>query len=178
MWMIRPLHEWADALGTSTKTISRLAAIPPIWSLRCQAVDDDTGRRVQAVALRVGDPPKRTPQLVAGIMSKMFRRRFRRDAITRRQYGCLVGLATVWPAGHQEKIFADALINWPDTAKAIKLHPDYKDPPEGHVDRYLAWPCISLMRRFPAAVSDAYLTRLQASGHPIPFAYSDTEQAA
>jgi hypothetical protein len=154
------------------------SAIPPIWSLRCQAVDEDTGRRVQAVALRVGDPPKRTPELVAGIMSKMFRRRFEVDRITPHDFGCLVGLATVWPTGHQEHIFADALTNWPDTAKAIKLHADYADPPEGHVDRYWAWPCISLMRRFPAAVSDAYLTRLQASGHPAPFLYSDTEQAA
>ena len=171
-WVLRPLAQWAADLGVSAKTISRLIAVPPIWSMQCLVTDEETGWRVRAVALRVGDPPERTPDLVAGIMSKMFRKRTGVAKITPAEFGCLVGLAEAWPAGHQEKIFADALINWPDTAKAIKLHPAYADPVEGKPERYWAFPSIRLMRPFADAVADAYLTRLQAAGKPVPFPYS------
>lgn len=178
-WAILPRQYWAEALGVDDKTISRLIKLPPIWTMRCQVMDDATGKAVQAVALRVGDPPERTPELVAGIMSKAFRKHTGKASITPREFGCLVGLAKAWPEGHQERIFSDLLANWAGYMAAIKSDAEY-DPTgiNAKSDVYLRFPSIKVIRRFQHQVPDFYLTRLQLAGQPIPFGYAPEGVAA
>lgn len=173
-WAIKPRQHWADALGLDEKTVSRMAKVPPIWTMRCQAVDDATGKTVQAVALRVGDPPERTDELVAGIMSKMFRQHTGKATIGPREWGCLCDLARIWPDGHQERIFADMLANWPGYMAAIKFDPEYDPDAMGKgVDRYLRFPSITVVQRFQHQVPDFYLTRLHLAGKRLPFPYAN-----
>ena len=106
-------------------------------------------------------------------MSKAFRKHTGKASIGGREWGCLCDLARIWPEGHQERIFADLLKNWPAYMAAIKFDPEYDATAAGKgVDRYLRFPSIAVVRRFQHQVPDHYLTRLQVAGKPLPFPYA------
>lgn len=174
-WAIKPRSEWADALGVDMKTITRLIQREPIQRLDTGAQDAaGTWRRVTALRIaQPGEPPPmRTPEEVAGKMSKMFRKHTGLARLPDGAWGCLRAFAELWPEGHQERIFADLLKNWPGYAAAIKSDPAYDPDHDGKgVDRYRRFPSIGLIRKFQHQVPDFYLTRLQLAGKPLPFPY-------
>lgn len=190
-WAIKPRSEWADALGVDMKTISRLIQREPIQRLDTGAQDAaGTWRRVTALRLiRPGEPPlKPSPRHLANIMQTLFVAKTGRTP-GKEEYGCLIGLAELWPEGHQLPIFKDVLAEWGSYMAAIKNRIDFETEAlevKGLRARYYRFPTITLLRRWPHVVADAYLTRWQMQHNgkpnvpPQPFAYhyDDASEAA
>ena len=190
-WAIRPRQHWADALGVDDKTISRLIQREPIQRLDT-GVQDAAGTWRRVTALRIalpGEPPlKPSPRHLANIMRKLFIAKTGRTP-GNDEYGCLVGLAELWPEGHQVAIFKDVLAEWGSYMAAIKNRIDFETEAlevKGLRSRYYRFPTITLLRRWPHVVADAYLTRWQMQHNgksntpPQPFAYhyDDASEAA
>ncbi|AXC50384.1 hypothetical protein DRW48_12420 [Paracoccus suum] len=179
IWAMLPRKEWAVRLQVEVKTVSRLSQQAPIERL-------DTGRKgangtpVRMLALRVMLPGEKPVGMshrhMANIMRKMFESKTGRT-LGNAKWGMLKGLAETWPEGHQLTIFADALGEWPFYAAGVKARIEFERDAYGTPGtvRFYRYPSVSVMRRWPNAVADAYLTRWQSknSGKGLrqPFDY-------
>lgn len=190
-WALFTRQELAEALDVDAKTISRLIQVPPIQCF-VTAKEDATGKWRRVLALRVaevGEPPAQpNPRDIANIMRNLFVAKTGR-APGKDEYGCLIGLAKEWPEGHQVAIFKDVLAEWGSYMAAIKNRIDFETEAlevKGLRSRYYRFPTITLLRRWPHVVADAYLTRWQMQHNgkpnvpPQPFAYhyDDASEAA
>lgn len=110
VWAERPQPEWAELLGVSIATFRRIIAEPPFVRDRTHA---RLGNRIMVTLLRIGDgtPVKKSPRHIANVMQQLFRQKTGRNP-GKHGYGCLIGLAEVWPDGHQITIFKLVLNNW------------------------------------------------------------------
>lgn len=194
IWAFKSLPDWADLLGVSTKTISRLIREPPIQMLDTSrrqsppaqpasdgrkgpfAVRSGKGRWHRVLALRVGAPaplPGKNRRHLANIMGKMFRERTD-HAVSPKAYGCLIWLAELWPEGHQVAVFKCCLDDWGGFMAGVKL----RQAVEGGQVRYLKYPSITVLRRWPHVAADSYLLHLQDKGEgsavTLPFPYHYT----
>ena len=176
-WAVKPLTEWAELLGVSTKTVSRLIREPPIQMMDTAAELPDSGGsiggRKRVIALRIGLPaplPNKEHKLVANIMGKFFRERTGHP-VKSEAYGCLIGLAKEWPAGYQVAIFKDCLTDWGLFMAGVKLRQEV----EGGKALYLTYASIKMLRRWPHVAADCYLSHLQEKGEgssaKLPFPY-------
>lgn len=190
-WIVRPCAEWAAALGVDRKTVSRLIQHPPIQRLDTGALDA-SGKWKRVTALRLalpGEPPLAPgPKHIAHKMQKLFVAKTGRTP-GKMEYGCMIGLAELWPAGYQVAIFTHLLAEWGWYAAAIKARIEFERDAlgvTGLVARYYRFPSIRVLRRWPHVVADAYLTdwQLKYSGkinaplQPFGYHYSDDDAAA
>jgi len=178
-WAVRSMDDWAQDVGVTGRSIHALVKIAPIQTLDTGATDEyGVFRRV--TALRVGEAGsgvEKSQRHIANIMAKMFREKTERPVL-RKAYGCLNGLAGIWPQGHQVAIFKDMLNDWGSFMAAAKLRMTIEAGAYGKTGlqvRYYRYPVISL---FPHVAADAYLTHLQTSSAdkaylPFPYHYVD-----
>lgn len=154
--------QWAKAIGVSERTLFTLINQPPF-------VTDCTHSNGHKVTLlRLGKPGGKTDRHIANIMSAIFRKRgFTHNP---HAYGCLKGLAQVWPEGEQIAIFETVLDNWAMFMSWAKLKAetdaDLKGEPVKH--RHYKKPAISFILKMHHVAVELYLDRLQAKGKPVP----------
>ncbi|MFC3182532.1 hypothetical protein [Cypionkella sinensis] len=182
IWALKPMTEWEKLMGLTRRSIHDLIKIEPIQTLGTGAYEDDGSFR-RIVALRVGEvgsTVEKTKRHLANIMAKIFREKTGKS-VHRKSYGCLIGLAEIWPEGHQVAIFKDMLHNWGSFMVAAKFRINIDQNVlgiEGLKQRYYRFPIIGLLRRYPYVAQDAFLTHLQiGSGGkailPFPYHYTD-----
>jgi hypothetical protein len=140
-WAAKRQDWYADHLGVCTNTVRRITAEPPFVRQR-RRVGNQT-----ITLLREGEatPPK-THRHVANAMAKYWKSRFGR-IVTRREYGCLIGLAEVWPEGLQSEIFKRSVNHWPDVMTGVKMVNDFLSE-EFQMERFYNYPSIALIRKF------------------------------
>lgn len=175
----------ADHLGLSVDTLRSWTGAPPFQ--REVALIDGTRSTLLRV-LADGEAPVITPQRMANRMREIWKAKVG-TKLDCKQHGCLIGLAQVWPQGHQDKIFKLVLDDWPAFMTAVKLSlyafsakhglalknaepldsaavklglkPDQGPLPEGLEIRFLKYPSITFMRPFYLAGVELYVQHLQ-----------------
>lgn len=152
-WAALSQSEWASQLGISDKTLRDLAKLPPIVSTKTQIQDK------VVVLYRIGAGPHSSYRHIANILSKIFRDKYGLKRIPPHDYGCLVGLAEVWPDGVQAQIFKSVLRNFVEFRGAVKL----AEPDSPHFDRYYDFVPIRLIRKFPDLALEVYENEIQAN---------------
>ena len=127
-----------------------------------------SARAKKTLLLRVGEAGPLTPRKIANHMANIWAKKYNRrpgnDA-----YGCLVGLAEVWPEGQQVAIFKAVLANWSDYMSGVRLEQNIAED-QGEAVKYLKWdyPVISVMRRYPTPAIEMYAMMLQAKQKALP----------
>lgn len=158
----RTQPEWAEAIGVSERTLFTLINQPPF------VADCTHSNGHKVTLLRLGKLGGKTDRHIANIMSNIFRKR----GFTHNQhaYGCLKGLAQVWPEGEQIAIFETVLDNWAMFMSWAKLkaeiNAELKGEPVKH--RHYKKPAISFILKMHHVAVELYLARLQAKGKPVP----------
>ena len=150
-WAAEPQDWYCGQLGVSPATLRRAIAGPP-FVRTTRRVD---GRNV--TLLRVGDPAPKSARDYVNIMRAIWRRRTRRQ-LGAREAGCLYGLVGAWPEGETPKLLALVLDDWPEFMAGVKA----AAPEAG--DRYLRYPSLALVRRYPQVAVEMQLMRDQAGG--------------
>ncbi|RWC59481.1 hypothetical protein [Mesorhizobium sp.] len=90
---------------------------------------------------------------------------------TRHEFGCLNGLAEVWPQGMQVEIFEIVLDDWPMFVTGAKLAIDLlASQGQPTVYRYYDYPSIGFIRRFPNIAVDMAVMKYQWAGKEPPAA--------
>lgn len=78
----------------------------------------------------------------------------RPDTTKRREYGCMSGLAEVWPDGHQVDLFKMVLKRWPifmagvKWAAVMEADPETYKPDKQAFNLHLEFPSMSVIRRY------------------------------
>ncbi|WP_197917984.1 hypothetical protein [Thiosulfatihalobacter marinus] len=162
-WAILPLSDWAEQLGVTTKTVSRLIRHEPIQFTKTMV------EGVPATLLRVGKKGKQSPRELANIMATLFKKHTGADKVSRVQWGMLHGLAEEWPEGYQIAIFKHMITpqGWRSFMAALSLYVHVQQEAEGNTSlfkRYYDKPTISVLRRFWQVAADAYKTDMQGKG--------------
>jgi hypothetical protein len=86
----------------------------------------------------------------------------RRWTTSPREYGCMVGLAEVWPEGHQIELFEMVLDQWSLFMIGVKwIIVDQEMEDQKTVDRFWTHPSISVIRRFQAVAVEMALMDAQ-----------------
>lgn len=160
VYAILPLSVWADQLGVSTKTVSRLIRYEPIQFTKTMV------EGVPATLLRVGKKGKQSPRELANIMATLFKKHTGAEKVSRTQWGMLHGLAEEWPEGYQVAIFKHMITEkgWRSFMAALALYVAVQQEAEGNTSlfkRYYDKPTISVLRRFWQVAADAYKTDIQ-----------------
>ena len=110
LWAERFQAEWAELMGVSVATFRRIISEPPFERDRAHS---RLGSKIIVTLLRIGDgtPVKKTPLHIANIMRSIFLKKTGRKP-NRHAFGCVVGLAEVWPDGQQIEIFSLVINDW------------------------------------------------------------------
>jgi hypothetical protein len=88
---------------------------------------------------------------------------------TRREYGCMIGLAEVWPDGHQIALFEMVLKRWSLFMIGVKwMVIDQEMEDQKTVERFWTHPSISVIRRFQAVAVEMALMDGQSEGKKAP----------
>ncbi len=191
-WAALHLDEWIKLSGWCENTLHTYFNEPPFY---CEKARDEQLHRVKIVrVLAPGEKPKKTPQRVANEMRKLWECRkidhvsidYAKDkgkpwkvggklkddgrfVTTTKEHGCLVGLAEVWPNGHQHKILQCVLGNWTGFMAYAKMQAameqdtktgDPNLPVKG--TRFFNYPYLSVVRRYHEAALQLYQDALQA----------------
>lgn len=90
----------------------------------------------------------------------MFCQKYDRKRVTRKDWGCLVGLADVWPDGFQTAIFKTVL----DDLKAFIVGVREADPESKFYRRYYEFLPIKLLRKYPLIAVELHIIKVQATG--------------
>lgn len=114
-WAAKDQPAWAAELGISVSTLQRMIKKPPFVRSRTHDAD---GKMI--ALLRVGKPGPKTPRHLANIMAKLFKKKFGKRP-SDEAFGCLCGLAEVWPDGEQLDIFKTVLADWQGFLGVAKL---------------------------------------------------------
>lgn len=177
--------DWAQLAGLTKRTFDRLIAAPPF------VVDVRGAGAAKATAVRIASPtellapPPPTDQKIANTMAKLWRTQTER-AVSRREYGCLCGLARELPAGRQVDIFRYTIRDWSGFMAMVTLATERiaaaraagEDIWSGEVlcdhtldvaraldgvevvrPRLLCFPSLALMRRFAVVMIDNWELR-------------------
>lgn len=115
VWAAKHQPELASQLGMSVAALRRLITKPPFVRERTH---DGDGKPI--TLLRVGMPGPKTPRHLANIMAQFFHKKFGTRP-TDKAFGCLCGLAEIWPNGKQIDIFKTVLANWEGFMGVAKL---------------------------------------------------------
>lgn len=172
-WCAMRQPDMADTLGFSVPTLQRL--LRDSDNVVRERTHDDDGKIV--ALLRVGEPGPKTPRHLANIMAKIWAGKFGFRPGDE-NFGKLVGLAEVWPEGHQIDIFKLVISDggWPEFMSCVKAEMMVmEDAGEKVSFRFFKRPVIGVMRRFAAVAVEFYEMEKQAkqpkgSGKPFSLA--------
>lgn len=98
----------------------------------------------------------------------------RSDWTTPREYGCMIGLAEVWPDGHQVSLFKMVVKRWPVFMVGVKFVEftnagDDADPDKQVFKLHLEFPSLSVMRLHPEVALEMATTDAQELGKAAPW---------
>lgn len=148
------LDQAADAatLGISDRKLRDMIKQPPIVKRRTTYADF-----VPVVLVRIGEPEPDNERLVARKMAGAFRTLTKRD-VRPSDFGCLMGLAEIWPDGKQVEIFKCAIYNWSEFMSCVQCADIDAGVPEDHPysARYYKYPVVALIRKYPQVAVDLY----------------------
>lgn len=157
LWAAHPQDWYCAELDISKETLRRWISKPPF----VRQVKQIDGRNM--TLLREGEPGPITHRHIANIMSNIFRKKFDKP-VTRKGYGCLIGLAETWPQGEQVEIFKTVLADWQSFMSGVHcIIMEMQDAGEDVVKRFYSFPSISVMRRFSDVALELHLMKVQAS---------------
>jgi hypothetical protein len=159
-WAALAQAAWCQKLGISDRTLRDLAKCSPIVSTKTI-----NHAEKPLVLYRLGSTPHRSARHVANIMASAFRKRYGVERISRHDWGCLYGLAGVWPDGVQVEIFRMLLADLKAFMAAVKA----VDPDCPHSIRYYEYLTIPLARKYPDVALELYIAAVQEAGqepHP------------
>lgn len=167
-WAAKHQNEWAALLGSgfSVSTIRELISKPPFVRERTRAADGK-----QITLLRIGTPGPKSPRHLANIMAKLFKKKFgKRPSDT--AFGCLCGLAELWPAGAQIEIFKAVLSDWQGFMGVAKSALETAED-QGvltFTNKKFNWLPITMLRIdcVAKAAVEFYVMAMQHKGQPIP----------
>lgn len=196
-WAALPMDEWAKRTGWSEKTVRNYLDRPHFYCEK--AFINDVRTKIVRV-LGPGEEPKKTPQRVANEMRKVWERRKIDHAaiaaaakagkpwktgdlvedgkvkVSKREHGCLVGLAEVWPVGHQMAILKCVLEDWTGFIVQAKMAAEAAQDAEtgdAHLPvkgtKFPKHPTLSVIRKFPYAAVELYLAKFQWSAEGKKF---------
>lgn len=154
-WAALAQPAWCAKLGVSDRTLRDLAKCPPVVTTKTV---NDAGKPI--ALYRLGSTPHQSPRHLANIMASLFRKQYGVERVSRRDWGCLVGLAGLWPSGIQVEIFHTLLADLKGFMAAIKA----VDPDCPHTIRFYEWLPIPLVRKYPDVALQLYITAVQAKG--------------
>jgi hypothetical protein len=152
-WAALPQATWAMELGVTVVTLRQLAKEPPIRGLGAKV----HGRRVRLY--RVGPEGEDSLLPVARQMEAAFHSKYGRK-VDNYGFGCLVGLAELWPAGHQVNIFKTVLSNLQGFMCLVRAF----DPDTEWAPRYYEFLPCTLLRKYPHLALEMYEDKLQEAG--------------
>jgi hypothetical protein len=160
-WAAMPQPAWCEKLKISDRTLRELAkCCPPIVSTK--TVNEE---RKPIVLYRVGSEPHKSLRHLANVMAKLYRQKYGMERVSRHDWGCLIGLASVWPNGVQVDIFRSVLADFKAFMSVVKGI----DPDCPHAIRYYKWLPIPLLRKYPDIALELYIATIQETGqvpHP------------
>jgi hypothetical protein len=114
------------------------------------------------VLVRIGEAGQPTERHIVNTMAKIFRMETGRRP-SRRDIGCLHGLAQSLPDGLQVAIFSLAVREWQAFMAGVKLEIFVlSEQGEPTKDRYYEFPSIPVIRKFHDVAADFYDTEMQA----------------
>ena len=158
-WAALAQSVWCEKLGLSDRTLRDLAKCSPI--VKTKTVND-AGKPI--VLYRLGSTPHQSRRHVANIMASLYHKEYG-QRVSRHAWGCLIGLAEVWPDGVEVEIFRMLLGDLNGFMAAIKA----VDPDCPLSIRFYQWLNIPLVRKYPDVAVQLYITAVQAKGekpHP------------
>lgn len=91
-----------------------------------------------------------------------------RENETPSEYGCMVGLAKVWPAGLQTALFAMAINDWVEFMAGVKVVQATEAALGTAKPMYFEYPHIKTLRRYQQVAVDMMVMRYQKSGKEPP----------
>lgn len=162
-WAAQPQEWWCAKAGFSESTLRRLIGKPPFVKA-CIQID---GRKVTLIREGVEGP--KPPKHVANIMAKVWKaemekRGMTETSVTRKQWGCLFGLAELWPEGDQIEIFKTAVSQWPHFMEGVKIDMAILETMGVGYTRFYQHPSISVIRAFHPRALELYKMTKQAKG--------------
>jgi hypothetical protein len=173
-WVRLPQPQWCEELHTTDRTLREWAKAEGIVRRRIQTENEGT-----PVLYRLGDAPS-APEHLASIMGKIYREKYglirlrsmqwgclidgkEKEVYGRRQYGCLIGLAELWPAGEQIAIFKTVLHELPAFMTGVhQIEPD----PDGE-GRFYEWLPITLLRKHWQVAVQVHGMKVQEGGEAM-----------
>lgn len=159
-WAAHSQEWYCSELGIADKTLRRWISKSPFVRQAKQI----NGKKV--TLLREGEPGPMTHRHIANILSNNFRNKFAKP-VTKKEYGCLIGLAETWPEGEQVAIFKTVMADWQSFMSGVHCAiMEMQDAGEDAVKRYYSFPSISVMRRFHDVGLELHLMKLQAEVKP------------
>jgi hypothetical protein len=158
LWARLPQSAWCELLNVSAPTLRGLAKHLPVVSTK---TNGENGKPV--VLYRLGDEPHYSPRHIANKMAKIFRDKHELQRMSSWDWGCLYGLAEVWPAGHQVEIFRTAIENWSDFMGGVGLY-ETDDDQEMYDGRFYKYPVVKIIRKYPRVGLDLHILKLQWAG--------------
>jgi hypothetical protein len=158
LWAAMPQSAWCEQLKISDHTLRDLAkCCPPIVSTK--TVNED---KKPIVLYRRGSTPHKSPRHIANIMGHLYRTKYGVARVSHHNWGCLIGLADLWPDGIEVDLFKLVL----DNLKTFMVWVKATDPDCEHSSRYYEWLSISLLRKYHGVALEMYVAEIQASGKP------------
>jgi hypothetical protein len=154
-WAAMAQTVWSNKLGISDRTLRDLAKCGTI--VRTTTVNGD-GKPV--VLYRLGSTPHKSPRHIANTMAALYRKHYDVKRVPPRSWGCLVGLAGVWPSGVQVNIFRMLLDNLKAFMAAVKA----ADPDCTFTPRFYEFLPITLVRKYPDVALQLYVAGIQEVG--------------
>lgn len=89
---------------------------------------------------------------------------------TRSEYGCMVGLAKVWPKGLQVALFKFAINDWPEFMAGVKIKQAEEAAMGTGKPMFFTYPHIKTLRRYHKVAVDMMVMHYQKSGKTPPAA--------
>lgn len=151
-WCALPQPVVAGELGISVETLRRIISKPPF-------VRERTHKDGKPITLiREGIPGPMTARHIANTMSRVWRKKYDR-ALSKAEFGCMIGLAENWPEGHQLKIFWLVISDegWAEFMAGVWIEIVKLDG----VKRFYKFPSLSVMRRFHTVAVELYQMHAQ-----------------
>lgn len=151
-WAAMSQSAWCAELGFTARTLRTLAKCPPVVSERVKRSGSGT-----MVLYRLRTANERKPaKAIASKMAGYFKAKFNKK-VTPREYGCLNGLAEIWPMGIEFNLFKLVIEEWSEFCSGVKIA-----DPEPDVIRYYVYPTIPFIRKYHAVAVEMHMIRLQA----------------
>jgi hypothetical protein len=159
VWVALAQPAWCEKLGISDHTLRDLAKCPPIVSTKTV---NDEGKPL--VLYRLGEKSHESARHLANKMAKAYREKYGIKRLRPSDWGCLVGLAGVWPDGVELEIFRSVLKD----VGAFMAGVRWADPDCPHSIRFYQWVPIPLIRKYPHVALEMYIIGIQAAGQTPP----------